>query len=86
MTWQHHPDVVWEEDADGTIYATVATDGEILIFQDTAAEIFAIADGSTTAQVVDQLADATGTSADEVRPAVEQFLIDLHHRGVVQHV
>lgn len=86
MTWQHHPDVVWDEDADGIIYATVATDGEILVLQATAAEIFALADGATTDHITSQLATATGAPADEVRPAVDQFLTNLQTRGVVQHV
>lgn len=82
MTWQYHDDAVWEE-VDGVVYATAATVGGLLVLEDTAAEIWEVLDGATTAEVVEAMAEGSGAAAEDIGPHVETFLTELTNRGLV---
>ena len=73
---------MWELSGD-TIFATVATDGELLVLDGVAGLIWEKIDGATTDEIVARIAGVTAHDASTIAPDIASFLDDLAQKGLV---
>lgn len=77
MTWMRR-DVAWETSADGTaVHVARPDDGEVLVLDGVAAQLWHLADGRTTDDVVAEVVRDFGLDHEEAAAGVSTFLAQL---------